>query len=102
MIVTSITAAAAPVCVIPQNENSGPNRTLYVSNNGAGLATLLVDGGPQSALGALAGIPLASGVTMRFGSTNAGDQDGNQAVWVFSTPGTTITVNSIVGKKTFP
>lgn len=100
MIVTPV--VAAPICIIPQNEESGPNRVLYVSNNGTNAATLLVDSGPQSALTASTGIPLVGGVTLRFGSTNAGDQDGNQAVYAFSLLGTTISVNAIVGKKTFP
>lgn len=102
MIVTTLTANAAPVPLIGQNTDAGPNRVLYVSNNGTNAATLLCDGGPQSALNGSSGIPLAAGVTQRFGATNAGDQDGNQAVYGFSTAGTTITVNSIVGKKTFP
>lgn len=98
MIVTSV--GAAPVPVIPQNLVSDTNRTLYVTNNGVSVATLLVDGGPQVALNGSTGIPLAVGATQRFGPTNIGDQDGNQAIYAFSTGGTVISVNAIVSKKT--
>lgn len=102
MIVFPVPAAVATP-VIGQNTESGQNRVLYISNAVAGAAaTLMVDSGNQALLGVAAGIPLAPGATMRFGSTNAGDQDGNQAIYVFSTAGTTITVNSVVGKKTLP
>lgn len=98
MIVTSV--GASPVPVIPQNTVSDTNRVLYVSNNGATVATLLVDGGPQSALTASTGIPIAVGATIRFGATNLGDQDGNQAIFAFSAGGTVISVNALVSKKT--
>lgn len=78
------------------------NRVVYVTNNGSNPVNLLCDSSDQNALSGGSGIALAPGLTQRFGATCVGDNDGTNAIWGFSTAGTTVSVQAIKGRLSLP